>query len=188
MVFVYAFLFRVWADVRPLRLPGITRRCRGLLMKPASIDTPSQLLAQLTAAMNGRDLAAFVECFDPDYESEQPAHPDRRFRGRGKVEQNWAAMFAGLPDFRAEVVRSVVEGDNVWVEWTWTGTRVDGTRLDTRGACIFGVRAGRLVWGRLYMEDVAIGHGIQAAVASLATGRSAASPAGPAGQDPLDTA
>jgi ketosteroid isomerase-like protein len=122
--------------------------------------------------MNRRDLAAFVECFDADYDSEQPAHPDRHFQGRAQVERNWAAMFGGLPDFRAEVVRSTVAGDTVWVEWRWTGTRADGTRLDACGVCIFGVRAGRLAWGRLYMEDVDVGHGIDAAVASLARGQS----------------
>ena len=130
--------------------------------------TPSDLLARLTTAMNRRDLAAFVDCFDPEYESEQPAHPDRRFRGRAQVERNWAAMFAGLPDFRVEVSRSAEAGDTLWVEWQWTGTRADGTRLDARGACIFGVRAGRLAWGRLYMEDVETGHGIDAAVTAIA--------------------
>ena len=146
-------------------------------MEPPSIGTPSDVLAKLGAALNSRNLPALVSCFDPDYESEQPAHPDRHFRGRAQVEQNWAAMFAGLPDFRAEVLRSAVEGDHMWVEWRWTGTRADGTRLDACGACIFGVRAGRLTWGRLYMEDVAAGHGIQAAVASL-TGRSPAAATG----------
>jgi ketosteroid isomerase-like protein len=134
------------------------------------MDTPSQVLARLSAAMNHRDLAAFVECFDPDYESEQPAHPDRRFRGRAQVERNWAAMFAGLPDFRVEVVRTAATDDTVWVEWKWTGSRADGTQLDARGACIFGVRAGRLAWGRLYMEDTESGAGVEAAVASLAGG------------------
>ena len=37
---------------------------------------------RLHAAMNARDIDAFVACFDEDYESEQPAHPDRAFRGR----------------------------------------------------------------------------------------------------------
>jgi ketosteroid isomerase-like protein len=148
-------------------------------MESATMDTPAEVLARLGAAMNRRDLGAFVGCFDPDYESEQPAHPDRRFRGRGQVERNWAAMFAGLPDFRAELVRSAVAGDSVWVEWRWTGTRADGTRLDACGACIFGVRAGRLAWGRLYMEDVEAGRGIEAAVASLAGGRSPSAPPAP---------
>jgi ketosteroid isomerase-like protein len=152
-------------------------------MEPTATDTPAEVLARLGAAMNRRDLAAFVACFDPDYESEQPAHPDRRFRGRAQVERNWAAMFSGLPDFRAEVVRSVATGDTVWVEWRWSGTRADGSGLDARGACIFGVRAGRVAWGRLYMEDVELGRGIEAAATSLAGGRSPATrpaPDGPA--------
>ena len=70
-------------------------------MEPPTMVTPAEVLAQLNAAMNRRDLAAFVGCFDPDYESEQPAHPDRCFRGRAQVQRNWAAMFARLPDFRA---------------------------------------------------------------------------------------
>ena len=139
-------------------------------MGQSTVDAPADVLARLTAAMNRRDLAAFVACFDPEYESEQPAHPDRRFRGRAQVERNWSAMFAGLPDFSAEVVRSVVAGDTLWVEWRWTGSRGDGTRLDARGACIFGVGAGRITWGRLYMEDVESGSGIEAAVASLVDG------------------
>jgi ketosteroid isomerase-like protein len=139
-------------------------------MDRPTVDAPAAVLARLTAAMNRQDLAAFVACFDPEYESAQPAHPDRWFRGRAQVERNWATMFAGLPDFRAEVERSVVAGDIVWVEWRWTGSHGDGTRLDACGACIFGVRAGRLTWGRLYMEDVQSGAGIAAAVASLAGG------------------
>jgi ketosteroid isomerase-like protein len=131
-------------------------------------DSPLDVLARLSAAMNRRDLAAFVACFDTDYESEQPAHPDRRFRGREQVERNWAAMFGGLPDFHVELLRSAVDGQSVWVEWRWTGTRGDGTRLDACGACIFGVQSGRVTWGRLYMEDVVGGQTIDAAVDSLA--------------------
>jgi ketosteroid isomerase-like protein len=134
----------------------------------------SEVISRLTEAMNRRDLAAFVECFDPEYESEQPAHLGRRFKGRAQVERNWAAMFAGLPDFRVEVLRSALAEDAVWVEWRWTGTRADGTHLNACGACIFGIRAGLIAWGRLYMEDVETEQGIEAAVASLAGGSSSA--------------
>ena len=130
-------------------------------------DSPLDVLARLVAAMNRRDLAAFVACFDSDYESDQPAHPDRRFRGREQVERNWSAMFAGLPDFRVELLRSTVEHRSVWVEWRWTGTRADGTGLDACGVCIFGVSVGRVTWGRLYMEDVVGGQTIDAAVDSF---------------------
>jgi hypothetical protein len=56
------------------------------------------------AAMNAHDLDAFVECFAPRYRSEQPAHPSRVFDGSHHVGENWRSVFAGVPDFRAELV------------------------------------------------------------------------------------
>jgi ketosteroid isomerase-like protein len=131
-------------------------------------DPPPALPTRLDAAMNSHDLAAFVACFAPDYESEQPAHPDRRFRGVAQVERNWAAMFAGLPDLQSVIVDSAVEGESLWVEWRWTGTRSDGSRLEMCGVCIFGVRDDRIRWARLYMQDIEVGSGIDAAVTALA--------------------
>jgi ketosteroid isomerase-like protein len=131
-------------------------------------DPPPALPTRLDAAMNSHDLAAFVACFAPDYESEQPAHPDRRFRGVAQVGRNWAAMFAGLPDFQSVIVDSAVEGESLWVEWRWTGTRSDGSRLEMCGVCIFGVRDDRIRWARLYMQDIEVGSGIDAAVTALA--------------------
>jgi ketosteroid isomerase-like protein len=140
-------------------------------METASDHTPLAVLSRLVAALNRHDLDAFVACFEPEYESEQPAHPDRRFRGAAQVRTNWSAMFAGVPDLRAEVVRTAEAGDEAWVEWRWTGTRTDGSRLRACGVCVFGVPNGRVAWGRLYMEDVEVGSGIAAAVAALAEGR-----------------
>ena len=139
-------------------------------METPSDHAPLAVLARLNAAMNHHDLEAFVACFEPGYESEQPAHPDRRFRGAAQVRSNWTAMFAGVPDFRAEILRSVATGESVWVEWRWTGTRAEGSRLDACGVCVFGVRNGLVAWGRLYMEDVEAGSGIEAAVAGFAEG------------------
>ena len=140
-------------------------------------DAPLGVLERLSTAMNHRDLTGFVACFAPDYESEQPVHPDRRFRGASQVERNWSAMFAALPDFRVEVLRTAAAADSAWVEWRWTGTRADGSRLDACGVCIFGVRGGRIAWGRLYMEEIEAGRGIDAAVAQLSTGNASHEPA-----------
>jgi hypothetical protein len=50
------------------------------------------------------------------------------------------------------------------------GTRTDGTRLDMRGVTIFGVREDRIIWGRLYLEDVERGQGIDQAVHYMTRG------------------
>lgn len=56
-----------------------------------------ELTNRLLSAMNAHDLDAFVACFAEDYRSEQPAHPNREFRGRDKVRENWAGVFSGFP-------------------------------------------------------------------------------------------
>jgi limonene-1,2-epoxide hydrolase len=130
----------------------------------------AEVLERLRDAQNRHDLDAFVASFDPEYRSEQPVHPDRTFVGREQVRKNWAAVFAAVPDFQAELLRSACEADTGWTEWHWLGTRTDETRLDMRGVTIFGVRDDRIVWGRLYLEDVEGGQGIDQAVQHMARG------------------
>jgi ketosteroid isomerase-like protein len=125
----------------------------------------STVVERLNVALNAHDLEAFLACFQGDYESEQPAHPDRAFRGRDQVRSNWSAVFDGVPDFRSELLRSVADGDTVWSEWHWRGTQSDGTSLDMVGVFLCGVREGRIAWARLYMEPVEqAGAGIESAV------------------------
>ena len=50
------------------------------------------------------------------------------------------------------------------------GTRVDGTRLEMRGVTIFGVQDDRILWGRLFMDEVdRSGEGIDQAVRDITT-------------------
>jgi hypothetical protein len=134
----------------------------------------TEVIERLCDAQNRHDLDAFVACFDPRYRSEQPVHPDRAFVGSEQVRRNWAAVFAGVPDFRAELVRSAEVGDTGWAEWHWQGTRSDGTRLEMRGVTIFAVRDDCIAWGRLYLEDVEGGQGIDQAVQHMTSGAESA--------------
>src|SRR5450755_2001501 len=103
----------------------------------------SIVMERLNAALNAHNLEAFLACFQDDYESEQPAHPDRAFRGREQVRSNWSAVFDGVPDFRSELLRSAADGDTVWCEWHWRGTQSDGTPLEMVGvSCAVSVRVG----------------------------------------------
>jgi ketosteroid isomerase-like protein len=121
----------------------------------AQVDVkPQKVLERLNRAVNQHDLEAFVACFHPDYRSEQPVHPDRGFGGREQVRTNWKALFEGIPDFHSELLATATEGDTVWSEWRWTGTRANEAPLDLRGVTLFGIEAGSIVSGRLYMEEV----------------------------------
>lgn len=115
---------------------------------------PRAVFQRLTEAQNARDLDGMLEVFASDYRSEQPAHPKRAFSGAEQVRKNWSVLLTAVPDFRSELLRTAVDGDTVWTEAHWTGTKADGSRLDEMVIGIFGVREGRLAWGRLYSESV----------------------------------
>ena len=122
---------------------------------------------RIAAAMNAHDVDAFVACMAEDYDSVQPVHPDRAFRGREQVRKNWSAIFESVRDFRAELVRADAVGDVEWSEWRWQGTQGDGSRLDMAGVIVFGIRDGLVASARLYVEPIEQGAGIDAAVRDM---------------------
>lgn len=110
---------------------------------------------RLLAAMNAHDVDAFVACFAADYRSEQPAHPGRAFQGSDQVRVNWTSVFAGVPDFHAEIILSTSTDDGVEIgEWRWRGTHTDGSPFEMGGVILLGIEDARIAWGRLYMEPV----------------------------------
>ena len=113
------------------------------------------VMHRLLTAMNAHDLDQFVACFAPDYRSEQPAHPSRAFVGSDQVRQNWASVFAGVPDFKAELLLSTITSEGVEIgEWRWSGNHTDGTPFAMRGVIVLGVEDEQIAWGRLYMDAV----------------------------------
>ncbi|HET7272752.1 MAG TPA: nuclear transport factor 2 family protein [Rubrobacter sp.] len=136
------------------------------------------VLERLRDALNAHDPDAMLECFDPDYRSEQPAHPNRGFGGKDQVHKNWSGMFESFPDFEAEVLRNSSDGDVVWSEWHWSATG-----MQMAGVTVMGIRDDRISWARLYMEPVEeAGQNIDEAMRTI-TGRDR-----PGDEDPEDKA
>ena len=50
--------------------------------------------------------------------------------------------------------RSAQEGDTVWSEWIWSGTRTDGLPFEVRGVTLFQIKDDLISAGSLYLEDV----------------------------------
>ena len=113
------------------------------------------VMERLTAAQNAHDVDAMVACFHADYRSEQPLFPARAFVGSDQVRANWSALLGAIPDFHADVLSLAADGDTVFTEIHWTGTKADGTALDERGVIVMGLRGDRIAWGRFYVDEVA---------------------------------
>jgi hypothetical protein len=127
--------------------------------QPPEVRTKQLSVASVTerllAVFNAHDVDGFAALVADDYDSTQPAHPTRAFVGRAQVHENWTAVFAGVPDFQAELLVSATADDGVEVgEWRWHGHHVDGSDFEMRGVTVFGVVDDQIAWGRLYMEPV----------------------------------
>lgn len=112
------------------------------------------VLQRMEKAMNGHDLDALVACFAEDFHSVIPVHPGRSFTGRTHMRNNWAGLFAHVPDLTATVRQSVADGDQVWSEWEIGGTTVDGERYLSRGVAIMRLRDEQIADVRFYLDDV----------------------------------
>jgi hypothetical protein len=114
----------------------------------------STILERLTEAQNSHDAERFASFFTHDYQSDQPAHPGRSFLGRTQVLENWSSVFAGVPDFRAELLASCRDGDVEWGEVDWRGHHTDGSPFAMRGVIIATIRDDQIAAGRLYVEPI----------------------------------
>jgi ketosteroid isomerase-like protein len=139
---------------------------------PNIVLTPIECMQHVQQAINAHDLDALTACFDADYDSQFPAHPDRAFRGHTQMRNNWSQILSAVPDIQATLIRSAENGDTVWSEWEWQGTRLDGASFLQRGVTIQGVSQGLIIWARLYLELVQQdGAGSDAAVRRTTTGK-----------------
>jgi hypothetical protein len=89
--------------------------------------------------------------------NETPAHPAQGFTGRSQVRRNWQQIFTFVPDITARLLRHAQDGEVMWSEREMSGTRRDGTAHQMAGVILFGVRDGRFIWARFYLEPVQAG-------------------------------
>jgi hypothetical protein len=130
------------------------------------------ILQKLHTAFNDHDIESLIDCFAPDYASEQPVYPDRAFQGSEQVRKNWGSNFDEMPNFKSTLVSYAIAGNSLWAEWDWEGTRQDNTILQMRGVTIFEIVNDKIKHGRLYMEPVKTGGpGIDAAIKEVMHGK-----------------
>ena len=118
------------------------------------MEDPRAMTGRLLAATNAHDIDALAACFDGDYVNETPVHPARGFIGQAQVRRNWEQIFAGVPDLRAEILATAVDGADIWTEWEMQGTRRDGSEHLMRGVIVFSVTNGVASRARFYLEPV----------------------------------
>lgn len=125
-------------------------------MSDANAEVTSELLQKLFDAFNRHDLEGVMACMTDDCVFEAAAGPEAhgaRFTGRDAVGAAFAQVWKTFPDVRwANDTHFVSDGLGL-SQWTLTGTRDDGARIEADGCDLFTFRDGKVASKKAFRKD-----------------------------------
>lgn len=107
-----------------------------------------RMLRAIATGFDTHDLDAIMRHFAADAVFEGPRGPDtwgQRFTGFDEVREAFAGRFSGIPDVRYTDDDHFVDGNRGASEWTISGTRLDGERIEVRGCDLWTLRDDKVV-------------------------------------------
>ncbi|HET8745902.1 MAG TPA: nuclear transport factor 2 family protein [Ramlibacter sp.] len=107
-------------------------------------------------AWNRHDIEALMRFMTEDCVFEASAGPDvcgSRSAGREAVRAAFSEVWKTFPDAQWRSPRHFVCGDRGVSEWTFTGTRPDGSRVEVNGCDVFTFRDGRIAVKNSYRKN-----------------------------------
>ena len=125
-------------------------------MVDVTSEVTTVMLQAFAEAWNRHDLDALMSFMTEDCVFEASAGVDvcgTRFVGRESVRAGFAEVWATFPDAQWRDARHFVLEDRGVSEWTFTGTRADGTRVEVHGCDLFTFRDGRISLKNSYRKS-----------------------------------
>lgn len=119
-------------------------------------EVTTEVLQAFADAWNRHDVDALMSFMADDCVFEASAGPEvcgTRYAGREAVRAAFEDVWATFPDAHWGGARHFVCGDRGVSEWTFTGTRADGTRVEVRGCDLFTFRDGRIALKNSYRKN-----------------------------------
>lgn len=110
-------------------------------------EVTTDVLQAFADAWNRQDLEALMSFMTDDCVFESSAGVERcgtRYVGRDAVRAGFADVWRTFPDAHWGDARHLVHGERGVSEWTFTGTRADGSRVEVRGCDLFTFRDGKI--------------------------------------------
>jgi steroid delta-isomerase-like uncharacterized protein len=124
--------------------------------QPSMPEVTTDVLHAFAEAWNRHDIDALMSFMADDCAFESSAGPDvcgTRYAGREAVRAGFAQVWAVFPDAHWGHARHVVQGDRGMSEWTFTGTRADGSRVEVQGCDLFTFRDGKIALKNSYRKN-----------------------------------
>ena len=119
-------------------------------------EVTTEDLQAFAEAWNRHDVDALMSFMSHDCVFEASAGPEAcgtRYVGSEAVRAGYAEVWATFPDARWDDARHFVFGDRGLSEWTFRGTRRDGTRVEVHGCDLFTFREGKITLKNSYRKN-----------------------------------
>jgi len=125
-------------------------------MPNAMAEVTTQFLQAFADAWNRHDVDALMTFMTDDCVFEASAGSElwgTRYAGAAAVRAGFAEVWATFPDAHWASARHFVQGDRGVSQWTFTGTRGDGSRVEVHGCDLFTFRGGKIALKDSYRKN-----------------------------------
>lgn len=119
-------------------------------------EVTTEVLQAFADAWNRHDIDSLMSFIAEDCVFEASAGPEvcgTRYAGREAVRAGFEDVWGTFPDAHWSGARHLVRGDRGVSEWTFTGTRADGTRVEVHGCDLFTFRDGKIALKNSYRKN-----------------------------------
>jgi steroid delta-isomerase-like uncharacterized protein len=125
-------------------------------MSQIVVEITPEWLQEFADAWNRHDVDSLMSFMTDDCVFESSAGPEvcgTRFEGREAVRAGYADVWTTFPDAHWGNAQHFVCGDRGVSEWTFTGTRADGTWVEVHGCDLFRFRDGKIALKNSYRKN-----------------------------------
>jgi len=125
-------------------------------MPTVNAQVTAETLQAFADAWNRHDVDALMSFMTEDCVFEASAGHEvcgTRYVGFESVRTSFAEVWTTFPDAHWGNARHFVAGDRGVSEWTFTGTRTDGTRVEVQGCDLFTFRNGKITLKNSYRKN-----------------------------------
>lgn len=125
-------------------------------MSTAVAEVTIEVLQDFADAWNRHDADALMSFMTEDCVFEASAGSEvwgKRYAGSDAVRAGYVEVWTTFPDAHWGNARHFVHADRGVSEWTFTGTRADGTRVEVHGCDLFTFRDGKIALKNSYRKS-----------------------------------
>ncbi len=127
-----------------------------ILLMAQSNNVTEDFLQSFANAFNAHDVNAIMSHMTDDCVFEASAGPDfdgEKFIGQEEVKKAFEDVFATFPDAHWGNPKHFISGNRGFSEWTFTGTKSDGKKVEVTGCDLFTFKNGKIVIKNSYRKN-----------------------------------